>query len=130
MQIDFLKICAVGAGGFLGATSRYLLTIFAQSKLPTSEFPYGTFLVNVLGCFLIGFLLALFGIKNWGNEELRLFVFVGVLGGFTTFSTFTNDSFLLFKEGELLLGLANVGGQLLLGLLFVWIGYSVARAFS
>tara|TARA_R110002124_G_scaffold44656_3_gene135904 strand:+ start:5129 stop:5521 length:393 start_codon:yes stop_codon:yes gene_type:complete len=129
VQIDFLKIYTVGAGGFFGATARYLLTTIVQSKFPTSAFPYGTFLVNVLGCFLIGFLLALFGIKSWGNEELRLFVFAGVLGGFTTFSTFTNDSFLLFKEGEFLLGLANAGGQVILGLLFVWIGYSLVKLF-
>ena len=129
MQVDLFKICAVGAGGFLGASSRYVLAVIVQSKFPSSEFPYGTFLVNILGCFLIGFLLALFGVKNWGNEELRLFLFVGVLGGFTTFSTFANDSFLLFKEGELLLGLANAGGQLILGLLFVWIGYSLVKVF-
>lgn len=129
MQIDFLKICAVGAGGFLGASSRYVLAVIVQSKFPSSEFPYGTFLVNIIGCFLIGFLMALFSIKNWGNEELRLFLFVGVLGGFTTFSTFANDSFLLFKEGELLLGLANAGGQLILGLLFVWLGYTLVKVF-
>lgn len=129
MQVDLLKICAVGAGGFLGASSRYVLAIFVQSRFQSSEFPYGIFFVNVLGCFLIGFLLALFGVKNWGNEELRLFLFAGVLGGFTTFSTFTNDSFLLFKEGELLLGLANAGGQLILGLLFVWLGYSLVKVF-
>lgn len=127
MQIDFLKICAVGAGGFLGASSRYVLSAFVESKFPTSEFPSGTFLVNILGCFLIGFLLALFGVKNWGSEELRLFIFAGVLGGFTTFSTFTNDSYLLFKDGEMLLGLANAGGQVLIGLLFVWLGYSLVK---
>jgi CrcB protein len=81
----------------------------------------------MIGCLLIGFLLALFAEKNWGNEELRLFTFAGILGGFTTFSTFANDSFLLLKDGEFLLGLANAGGQVLLGLIFVWVGYSLIK---
>lgn len=129
MQIDLFKICAVGAGGFLGASSRYALSAFMYSKLSPVNFPYATYVVNVIGCFLIGFLLALFTVKNWGNEELRLFLFVGVLGGFTTFSTFANDSYLLFKSGELLLGLLNTGGQILVGLLFVWLGYSLIKIF-
>ncbi|MBR9918007.1 fluoride efflux transporter CrcB [bacterium] len=127
MQIDLFKICMIGAGGFLGASSRYIISEIVQSRFPTAEFPYGTYFVNMIGCLLIGFLLALFAVKNWGNEELRLFIFVGILGGFTTFSTFANDSFLLFKEGEVLLGLANAGGQILLGLLFVWLGYSLVK---
>lgn len=118
----------VGAGGFVGASLRYVLSGLAQARFDTSTFPYGTYLVNMIGCFLIGFLLALFAIKSWGNEEFRLFILVGILGGFTTFSAFANDSFLLFKEGELFMGLANAGGQVLLGLLFVWIGHSLARA--
>lgn len=117
----------VGAGGFLGASSRYIISSVVDSKFTTSEFPLGTYIVNIVGCFLIGFLLALFAAKNWGDEQLRLFIFAGILGGFTTFSTFANDSFILFKEGELLLGLANASGQVLLGLLFVWIGYSIVK---
>lgn len=117
----------VGAGGFLGASSRYILSGVVQSKFTESVFPFGTYVVNIVGCFLIGFLLALFAVKNWGDEQLRLFVFAGVLGGFTTFSTFTNDSYLLFKEGDILMGLANAGGQVLLGLVFVWVGYSLVK---
>lgn len=129
MQVDFIKICVVGAGGFLGASTRYVITTVLQSKVTTSDFPYGTYLVNILGCFLIGFLLALFSLKNWGDEQVRLFLFAGILGGFTTFSTFANDSYLLFKEGEMLLGLMNVGGQVILGLLFVWVGYALVKLF-
>ncbi len=117
----------MGAGGFFGAASRYLLSSGVQSYFPSSGFPYGTYVVNMLGCLLIGLLLALFDLKEWGNSEIRLFVFTGVLGGFTTFSTFANDSYLLFKDGEMLFGLANAGGQVILGLLFVWIGYSVIK---
>lgn len=129
MQLDFIKICVVGAGGFLGASTRYALSTALQSKFATSSFPYGTYVVNILGCFLIGFLLALFAVKSWGDEQVRLFLFAGILGGFTTFSTFANDSFLLFKEGEMMLGLANAGGQVILGLLFVWIGYGLVKLF-
>lgn len=130
MSFTLLKILAVGCGGFAGAVLRYVLGVKVQSHFSSSDFPFGIFIVNSIGCFLIGFLMALFELKQWGAQELRLFIFVGVLGGFTTFSTFANDSFLLFKEGEMLLGLANIGGQIILGLLFVWIGYALLKLFS
>ena len=130
MQIDLIKILAVGSGGFLGAVSRYLLAGFTQSFFPTSQFPYGTSLVNILGCFLIGLLAGTFELKEWMNPEVRLFIFVGILGGFTTFSTFANESFMLWEKGEILLGALNIGAQVILGVLFVWIGYGLVKSFS
>ena len=83
-----------------------------------------------MGCFLIGLLAALFELKGWMNIELRMFIFVGFLGGFTTFSTFINDTFILGKEGEILSAMMNAGGQVIVGLLFVWCGYALAKLFA
>ena len=130
MQVDLIKILAVGSGGFLGAVSRYLLAGFTQSFFATSQFPYGTVLVNILGCFLIGLLAGFFELREWINPELRLFIFVGILGGFTTFSTFANESFVLWEKGEILLGALNIGAQVILGIFFVWIGYGLLKSFT
>lgn len=130
MNIDWLKVAAVGSGGFIGAVSRYLLSLFTQSQFPGSSFPYGTVVVNLLGCLLIGLMAGLFELKSWAHPEIRLFIFVGILGGFTTFSTFSHESFLLFENGKLLLSLLNLGIQVIFGLAFVWMGYQLIRLFS
>ncbi|MEX1161413.1 MAG: fluoride efflux transporter CrcB [Balneolaceae bacterium] len=122
-----MKILSVGAGGFIGASGRYMLSVLAQAQFPDSSYPYGTTIVNLLGCFLIGSLAGLFEAKSWISPEIRLFIFVGILGGFTTFSTFSHESFLLWKNGELLFGFFNIGVQVMLGLFFVWIGYALIR---
>lgn len=127
MQFNLINLLAVGAGGFLGATSRYLLTISVDDYFKASQFPIGIATVNMLGCLLIGLFAGYFEAKEVMNVELRLFLFAGLLGGFTTFSTFVNDTFLLGKEGEMLLALLNAGGQVILGLFFVWIGYSLVK---
>ena len=130
MNVDLLKILAVGSGGFLGAVFRYLISVFAQSQFPDRKFPFETAAANLLGCLLIGFLAGLFEIKSWGNPEFRLFIFVGILGGFTTFSTFSHETFLLFENGKLFLSLANLGIQVVFGLAFVWLGYQSVRLFG
>ncbi len=130
MNLTLWKILAIGGGGFIGAVSRYLLATTIQHQVKPEQFPIGIFVVNIIGCLLIGLLAGLFELKSWMNVELRLFVFVGLLGGFTTFSTFANDTYLLGKDGEFIAALLNAGGQVIVGLLFVWVGYYVAKAFS
>jgi CrcB protein len=130
MQFSALGIFAIGAGGFLGAVSRYLLSMSVESYFKPDQFPVGIALVNIMGCLLIGFLAGLFELKGWMNVELRMFVFAGFLGGFTTFSTFINDTFLLGKEGEIAAALMNAGGQVLVGLFCVWAGYSLVKLLS
>ncbi len=129
MNIDWLKVVAVGSGGFIGATARYLLSLFAQSQFPDSSFPFGTTLVNLLGCLFIGFLAGLFEMKSWVHPEFRLFIFVGILGGFTTFSTFSHETFLLWENSKLLLGFLNLGLQVIFGLFFVLLGYQAVKLF-
>ncbi|MFD2531720.1 fluoride efflux transporter CrcB [Gracilimonas halophila] len=130
MNVDLLKIIAVGSGGFIGAVFRYLISIFAQSQFPSSKFPYGTVAANLIGCLVIGFLAGLFELKSWANPEFRLFIFVGILGGFTTFSTFSHETFLLWENGKFLMSLLNIGVQVIFGFVFVWVGFQIVRLFS
>lgn len=130
MNLTLWKILAIGSGGFIGAVARYVISTAVQNQVKPEQFPLGIFIVNIIGCFLIGLLAGLFELKSWMNVELRLFVFVGLLGGFTTFSTFINDTYLLGKDGEIIAALINAGGQVLVGLLFVWLGYFLVRVLS
>ena len=125
------NLLLVGGGGFLGSIARYLLSSAASASIagrPVAAFPVGTMVVNVLGCLIIG-ALAAFGAR-WGEwiDSARLFLFTGVLGGFTTFSAFGYETFLLARDGRWTLAAANVLLQLGCGLLAVFVGYRlVAR---
>lgn len=114
-------------GGAIGATARYLVAGWGQ-KAFGPEFPWGTAIVNFVGCFLIGFLmtLALEVSPMW--PELRLFLVTGVLGGLTTFSTFGYETMRFVRDGALLMALANLGVNLVAGLGAVMLGTWVARA--
>ena len=92
------KILSIGAGGAFGAVARYLVNISPLSKV-FEKFPLPTFLINVSGSFLIGFLLILFTDKIGVSENFRMAVLVGVLGAFTTFSTFELELYGLIKDG-------------------------------
>jgi len=116
----------VGVGGFLGSMLRYWTTGVVQALSHSIGFPYGTLAVNVAGCFAIGFLSALAETRGVFTPEARAFVFVGILGGFTTFSTFGNETMDLLQGGERSLALANVGASVGLGLGAVWLGRGVA----
>ena len=116
----------VAIGGALGSAFRYLLGAWVQALSWSIDFPYGTLAVNLLGCFVIGFLAQLAEARGAFTSEARLFIFVGILGGFTTFSSFANDSVNLVREGDLLNALANVGANVILGLILVWLGRTVA----
>lgn len=117
----------VGVGGFVGAVARYLAGGFVHRHLPAS-FPWGTFVVNVVGCFAIGLLAVLVSERQALGPDGRLFWMVGVLGGFTTFSTFGYETVALLQDRVYLLAALNAFGQLGLGLLGVFAGAAVARA--
>ncbi len=122
-----LNILFVGVGGFFGSMGRYLLSGAVYQLFPNLHFPIGTTVVNVLGCFLIGFTSALVEFRNLLSPEVRVFLMIGVLGGFTTFSTFGYETIALLRDGAFLTGLANVLIQVIFGISAVWLGYSVVR---
>ena len=121
-----MNILFVAFGGALGSVSRYLLGTWVQSVSKSIDFPFGTLTVNLIGCFVIGFLSQLAEARGAFTSESRALVFVGILGGFTTFSSFGNDTINLLRDGETFNALANVGANVILGLSLVWLGRTVA----
>jgi fluoride exporter len=90
------------------------------------DFPYGTLAVNLIGCFVIG-LLAQYGESRGAfSTEARAFIFIGILGGFTTFSAFGNETMDLVRESFITNALLNVGANVILGLLAVWLGRTIS----
>jgi CrcB protein len=122
-------VLLVGVGGFIGSALRYLINKEVQQLLiAPNGFPYGVLLVNVVGCLVIGILSGLattHGIFNLSSGS-RAFLFLGLLGGFTTFSAFGYDTVTLAKDGDFTQAIANLGLQIGLGLGAVWIGYKLA----
>ena len=123
---SLITIVYVAFGGALGSVSRYLLGTWAQTFSKSIDFPYGTLTVNLIGCFVIGFLSQLAEGRGVFTSESRMFVFIGILGGFTTFSSFGNDTINLLRDGRMFNALANVGANVIVGLLLVWLGRMVA----
>jgi CrcB protein len=121
-------IILVGVGSFLGGILRYGLSLWVHRVLDNPWFPYGTLAVNVLGCLIIGLLAGLAETRAALSSQVRLFLFVGILGGFTTFSSFALETFSLARDTQNAAALANVGAQLVLGLLAVWLGNMLAHA--
>jgi fluoride exporter len=121
------KYLLVGTGGFVGAVLRYWVSGFIQQLSNSSLFPFGTLAVNFLGCLVIGFLSQLAEDYGAFTVESRTLVFVGVLGGFTTFSTFGNETMNLLRDSQNLLAFANIAGHLILGIGAVWLGRILAH---
>ena len=115
----------VGLGSFIGGISRYLLSHFIQTRV-TTPFPYGTLGVNIIGCFLIG---VVFGMADRGvvTPEWRLFLATGILGGFTTFSAFSNETITLLRTGHLGLALLYVTASVGIGLTATYTGLIANR---
>jgi CrcB protein len=105
--IDLEKVIFVGVGGFIGASMRYLITMYS-SKLINSNFPLGTLMVNVIGGFLIGLIMELSSSTELISPNLRIFLTTGIMGGLTTFSTFSYETITLMNDGRYILGTANV----------------------
>lgn len=120
-----MKFLYLAFGGSIGAILRYTLSALPH-KLYWGTFPLGTLFVNMLGSFLIGFGFILLGKENI-PENLKLFLFIGILGSFTTFSTFMFESLNLFKVGDIKFALVNIAGANILGLFFVYLGYVIAQ---
>jgi fluoride exporter len=122
-----LRILLVGVGGFVGTLFRYWLSgVIARRYGET--FPLGTLVVNAIGCFIIGFLFYFFYDRSLTTPTARTVVLIGVIGGFTTFSSYGLQTFTLLRDGELFLALVNVVASNALGLALVWLGYILAKA--
>lgn len=115
----------VAMGGAVGSAMRYLTSKVMQDWLPNS-FPYGTFVVNLLGCLVIGILYGLVDQNILGNNHLKLLLITGFCGGFTTFSTFSHESLSLVQQGHLSYAVLYVGGSVCLGMIMVLIGIKLA----
>jgi CrcB protein len=128
LKIALVNSVVVGSGGFVGALARYGLSGLVHRQIPMTAFPYGTLVVNLLGCLLIGVLAGLADSRQLFGSEFRLFALIGVLGGFTTFSTFGYETVVLLRDAEYLRAATNVSVHVILGLTLVWLGYGIATA--
>ncbi|MGN6265082.1 MAG: fluoride efflux transporter CrcB [Ginsengibacter sp.] len=118
-------VLLVGFGSFIGGMSRYLVTLFVQNKI-LSTFPYGTLAVNIIGCFLIG---VIYGLSERGNmnPEWRLFLATGIMGGFTTFSSFSNETVSMLRDAEYLPAFSYVAFSVIVGLAATFGGISLIK---
>lgn len=121
-----LKLLIIGAGGFIGAILRYQVSGWAH-KIFGSDFPYGTLSVNVIGSFLLGFFLVLANTKLIVPDVYKNLIAIGILGAFTTYSTFSYETFSLLQLNLIKQAFINIGLNVILGLLAIWLGMISAR---
>ena len=120
------NLLLIGAGGFIGSVARYLLSRL-NTHVEWLSIPVGTLLVNVLGSLLIGFLIGISEKSPIMTFELRMFLMVGLCGGFTTFSSFTGENLMLMRNGQFLPLFLYTGLSILLGFTAVYLGYISTR---
>ena len=119
----------IAIGSALGGIARHAAGLLISQRVATA-FPWGTFAVNVLGSFAIGICGAFVGqSRDPSAQVVREFVMIGFLGGFTTFSAFSLQTLQLVRDGRASVAIANVGGSIVVCLLAVWLGYSIANRF-
>ena len=121
-----MKLAAVAAGGALGASLRYLIAAVTHEVLG-HDFPYGTLMVNIIGSFIIGYLLVLLPEQEGGIPIVRLLLITGVLGGFTTYSAFSVETLQLLQDGHLTKAGLNITMTLFFCFIAVWAGFLAAR---
>jgi CrcB protein len=115
----------VALGGAIGSVARFKMSGWVLQQTPNWRFPAGTFAVNLIGCLIAGLLAGLAVKQNVFTPEARVFLFTGLLGGFTTFSAFGLETLLLLKRGETGVAVANVVVSVVVGLLVAWLGYEI-----
>lgn len=118
----------VAIGGAIGSVARYLVSTWAAARFG-AEFPYGTLIVNITGCFIIGAFMTMATERLSISPYWRLFITVGFVGGMTTFSSFSYETIHLLQEAEMLRACYNVGLNILVGFSATWLGVGVARLF-
>lgn len=122
-----LKYLVIGVGGFLGAVARYVVATYIGSRYGV-RFPYGTFVINMSGCFLIGLIVTLLA-RTTASEYWRSFIAIGFIGAYTTFSAFEYETLRAVQDGQLTTGLLNVGLSVVVGFVAVWAGAAIGRVF-
>jgi CrcB protein len=120
------NIIVIGLAGLAGTLARYWLSSVIDNR-SGATFPFGTLAVNLIGCFVIGFLFHAFADKFVVHPAIRSAVFVGFLGGFTTFSSFGIQTFTLFEDGQMLWAVLNILLSNIGGLMLVWLGNILSR---
>ena len=123
---SIVRLGIIGAGGFVGAVLRYLVSGWVQYRSGSLIFPFGTMSVNMIGCLVIGFMTYLVESRSMFSPELRSFVLIGLLGAFTTFSTFGNETLGLIRDNRIDLAVLNGGFQVFVGVGMVWLGRILA----
>jgi len=120
------NILLVAAGGGFGAVSRYLISLWAAEKIGTA-FPYGTLIANIVGCFIIGVFMTLVTERVIVNPYWRLLITVGFVGGLTTFSSFSYETFKLFGDTGFNMAMYNILANMVFGFFATWAGITLAR---
>jgi CrcB protein len=120
------KVLLIGLAGLVGTVGRYALSGVIARRFGET-FPAGTLVVNIVGCFLAGLLFYLLQERNLVTPMTRTVVMIGLLGGFTTFSSFGLQTFTLLRDGEFWFATLNIVGSNFLGLLMVWAGYTLGK---
>ncbi len=113
----------VALGGAIGSVLRYFLYVLSAHFAPDWRFPIATFSVNILGCLLVGVLAGLVLKQHLLSLEVRLFLFTGIAGGFTTFSAFGLETFYLLRKDEVVIAASYVVSSIIVGIAFVWLGF-------
>jgi CrcB protein len=126
VQNQMQRLIFIGLAGFAGTLMRYWLSEWTARRFGET-FPTGTLIVNLIGCFLAGLLFSLMFDRFLVSPTVRTVILIGLLGGFTTFSSFGLQTFTLLRDGEMGLALFNIAISNVGGLLMVWVGYSLAK---
>lgn len=121
-------VLLVGIGGFIGSVARYLSAVIVYKFCDPVNFPFATLFVNFVGCFIIGMAGDLLSPSRPPHPDLRIFLIVGILGGFTTYSAFGYETLTLIRETRIMAALFNIIVHIILGLIAVWLGTLAARS--
>lgn len=121
-----LNILLVGLGGFIGSALRYLTVLGVNRMMGGKWYSHGTLAANVVGCLVFGFLAGIMHHKGAFGDQAKLFLLAGILGGFTTFSAFSFETFAMFRDGMILGAFTNIVSSVVLGLAVAFGGYKLS----